>query len=292
MRNSAFHASLETVSAYVTAVRRIPPLERDEELELARRFKETGDTAASERLVAAHLRDVVNIALSYRRYGVPMADLIAEGNFGLAYALGKFDPSRGFRFMTYAGYWVRTCMLDYITRSWSLVGGGAGALRSRSFFRLRRERNRLVNALGEGELTDELLAERIGVERPRLDSMLRRLDARDVSLDAEAVPGSSLALADTLIAPENQEQLLGERELGARIGRAVKRALERLDMRERFIAEHRLLADSEEELSLAEIGHRFGISRERARQIEERVKRKLRLSIGPVAGLSLAEAGA
>lgn len=267
--------SSETVWTYIATIRRAPKLDREQELELARRFK-AGDTRAGERVAAANLRHVVTIALGYRRYGLPLADLIAEGNFGLAYALGRFDPERGFRFMTYAAYWIRTHIVDHVIRSWSLVGGGSGPLRSKLFFKLRRERGKIANLLGEGDETDAVLAERLGIERSRLDSMLRRLDARDVSFDAEPVPGSTRKLADTLIAPEDQEQLLGDREFGARLGTAVHLALDALDERERYIVERRLMADDEDELSLAQIGRSLGVSRERARQLEERAKKKLK----------------
>jgi RNA polymerase sigma-32 factor len=211
---------------------------------------------------------------------LPLADLIAEGNFGLAYALRRFDPERGCRFMTYAAYWIRTHIIDHVIRSWSMVGGGAGPLRSKLFFKLRRERGRIANLLGEGEETDAALAERLGIERGRLDAMLRRFDARDVSFDADEESGGARRLADALVAPENQEQLLGERQSQARFGSALRRAFAELDARERYIVERRLMADDEDELSLAQIGRSLGVSRERARQLEERAKKKLRQSIG------------
>lgn len=272
-------ASSDTIWTYISRIKRAPKLDREEELELARRFK-AGDAAAGERLAAANLRHVVSIALGYRRYGLPLADLVAEGNFGLAYALGRFDPERGVRFMTYASYWIRTHIVDHVIRSWSLVGGGSGPLRSKLFFKLRRERGKIANLLGEGEETDAALAERLGIERARLDAMLRRFDARDVSFDAEPAPGSTRKLADTLVAADDQEQALGDLELSARLGVAVHTALEELDARERYIVERRLMADAEDELSLAEIGKSLGVSRERARQLEERAKKKLKKSIG------------
>jgi RNA polymerase sigma-32 factor len=277
--------SSEPVWTYIEAVKRKPKLDRDEELALARRLKQTGDAAAGELLAAANLRHVVTIALSYRRYGVPLGELIAEGNFGLAYALGRFDPERGVRFMTYAAYWVRTYVVEHVIRSWSLVGAGSGPLRSKLFFKLRRERGRLQNLLGAGEATDAALAERLGMDRERLGAMLRRFDARDVSFDAEPDANGSRKAADVLVAEDNQEELLGQWELSERLGATVRRALGTLDARERYIVERRLMADEEEELSLAEIGKSLGVSRERARQLEERTKKKLRLAIGADAEL-------
>jgi RNA polymerase sigma-32 factor len=280
----------ETIWTYISTIRREPKLDREAEVALARRFKHEGDAGAGERLAAANLRHVVSIALGYRRYGLPLADLIAEGNFGLAYALGRFDPERGVRFMTYAAYWVRTYIIDHVIRSWSMVGGGSGALRSKLFFKLRRERSRIQSQLGDSEETDAVLAERLGIEPSRLAGMLRRFDARDVSFDAELGEGSSRTLSDLLAAPENQEELLGEREFSTRLDSTVKRAITELDARERYIVERRLMADADEELSLAQIGRSLGVSRERARQLEERAKKKLRQTIA--ADSELGRAGA
>jgi len=216
------------VSRYITMVQHLPRLTREEELEIATRWRTERDEKAKDALVRAHLRYVVAIALKYRRYGLPLAELIAEGNFGVVHALSKFEPERGNRFVTYAAYWIRAYMLNYIIRSWSLVSAGSGALRSKMFFKLRRERVRITNLVGEGDKADEMLAERFNMPKAQ----------------------------------------------------AVRVALEALDVRERFIVEKRLMADSEDELSLAEIGRRLGVSRERARQLEARAKRKLKNQIG------------
>src|SRR5690606_41440886 len=142
-----------------------------------------GDHRSVVKLIAADLRSVVAIAVKYRRYGLPIGELISEGNFGLVHALSKFEPERGNRFVTYAAYWIRAYILNYIIRSWSLVGVGSGALRSKMFFKLRRERVKITNLLGEGEAADEALAERLSIPKDKLGGMLRRLEARDVSLD-------------------------------------------------------------------------------------------------------------
>jgi RNA polymerase sigma-32 factor len=240
-------------------------------------------------LIEAHLRYVVAIALGHRRYGLPMGDLIAEGSLGMVHALERFDASRGTRFVTYAAYWIRAYVLGHILRSWSLVGVGSGALRSKTFFKLRRERARIANLVGENDRADELLAQAMGLSVARVVSLRNRLEARDVSIDSNVTPDSGLTLADTLIAGgSNQEEAVGDGEFGARLHSAVGQAVSALDERERYIVQMRLMADSEEELSLAEIGRRLGVSRERARQLEARAIDKLKTRIS---GLGLTPDG-
>jgi len=264
---------------YLANVHAREPLTREHEQELVR-LHHGGDVAAKDTLIAAHLRYVVAIAVRYRRYGVPLEELVSEGNFGLVHALGKFDENRGTRFVTYAAYWIRAYILNHVIRSWSMVGSGSGALRSKMFFKLRRERVRIANQVGDGPEADALLAEALGMPEATVKAMLRRLEARDVSLDAKPFDGSSTTLGDLLVASDNdQEAILSTTEFDGRVRDAVKSAIAVLDERERYIAEKRLMADSEDELSLAEIGRRLGVSRERARQLEARAKKKLRARI-------------
>jgi RNA polymerase sigma-32 factor len=271
------HDTDPSISRYIAMVQEFPQLTREQELELARAWAERGDADAADKLVRAHLRYVVAIALKYRRYGVPLSELIAEGNFGVVHALKKFQPERGNRFVTYAAYWIRAYILNYIIRSWSLVGAGSGALRSKMFFRLRREKVRVLNLVGDGDAADELLASRLGLTRDQVQSMLRRLEARDVSLDAKVFDDSATAVLDTLAAPgQDQEQSLATSSVRDRLRDAVREAVDELDQRERYIVENRLMADPEDELSLAELGRRLGVSRERARQLEARAKKKLK----------------
>jgi RNA polymerase sigma-32 factor len=259
---------------------KLPQLDRDAELALARRFAQHGDKHARDALVRAHLRHVVAIALKYRRYGTPLSELIAEGNFGLVHALNRFEPERGHRLTTYASYWIRAYVLNHVIHSWSLVGGGSGVLRSKTFFKLRRERMRITSLLGEGEQADALLAQKLGVPPEELKRMLGRLESRDVSLETPVFGDVKTRLVDTLpSSSDDQEQIVAALQSDARVRDAVRRAVADLDERGRYIAETRLLADAEDELSLSEIGRRLGVSRERARQIEVRVKRKLRLRI-------------
>ncbi len=272
-----------SLSRYITLVHRYPKLDREREQELAKRWAKTGDPAAADALIRAHLRYVVAIALKYRRYGVPLTELIAEGNFGLVHALKKFEAKRGNRFVTYAAYWIRAYVLGYVIKSWSLVGVGSGALRSKLFFKLRRERTRILNLVGDQERTNEILAEKFGASPAQIASMVRRLETRDVSLDGKVFDDSSTTLMDTLVSGElDQEASLSSDENRDEVKSAVKRAVQDLDVRERYIVEKRMMADAEDELSLAEIGRRLGVSRERARQLEERAKKKLRLRIAEI----------
>jgi len=273
-----------SVSRYITMVQHLPRLSREEELAVCRQWRDHEDEKAKDRLVRAHLRYVVAIALKYRRYGLPLAELIAEGNFGVVHALSKFEPERGNRFVTYAAYWIRAYMLNYIIRSWSLVSAGSGALRSKMFFKLRRERVRITNLVGDSEKVDELLAERFNLPQAQVSAMLRRLDGRDVSLDSKVFDDALTTLVDTLQSGDpSQEDTFAGQQVQDRLKGAVNQALETLDKRERFIVEKRLMADSEDELSLAEIGRRLGVSRERARQLEARAKRKLKAQVGEFA---------
>jgi RNA polymerase sigma-32 factor len=253
-------------------------LSREQELALVRSWREQNDERARDLLVRSMLRHVVSIARRHQRYGVPLSDLICEGNFGVVRALHKYDPDRGTLFMSYASYWVRACILQHVLRSWSIVGSGVP--RSKLFFKIRRERAKLTSLLGDHEQAESLLAERLKVSPARVRSLLQRVDQRDYSLDADVFQDGMTPLVNTLPAVGlDQEQLALASEFGGNAREAVHEALLVLDERERYIVENRLLADSELELSLAEIGRTLGVSRERARQLEERAKRKLRAKI-------------
>lgn len=262
------------LSEYISRVRRIPRLSREDEHDLAL-LARTGDTDAAHKLVEANLRFVVAVALQYRRYGIPISELVAEGSLGLMLAVRKFDPDRGTRFVTYAGYWIRAYVLDLVVKSASLVGGGSGALRSKLFFRLRRERARVTNQIQDPTKVVEALAERFSVDTERMSRMLRQIDARDVSLDVSTHADSALTMLDTLpdeSQSQEEELLASEQQVG--LNDRLGLALGTLDRRERYIVEQRIMG--EDEMSLAELGRRLGVSRERARQIEARAKRKLR----------------
>jgi RNA polymerase sigma-32 factor len=278
------HEMNSAVSRYIQRVREMPELTREDEADLARAYRDQGDQRAAARLALANLRHVVSIATSYRRYGLPLADLIAEGNFGVVHAIRKYDPERGNRFVTYAAYWIRAYVLNYVIQSWSLVGVGSGPLRSKMFFRLRRERARIAGLVGEGEAGEKMLAERFGAPAEKVVEMARRLETRDVSLDTKVYDDGQRSLVETLVAEQNdQEEQYQRAEEGALLRDTLVDAVKQLDPRERYIVETRMMADPEEELSLAEIGRRLGVSRERARQLEARAKRKLRERLEPLA---------
>jgi RNA polymerase sigma-32 factor len=262
------------LTAYMQRARAIPRLSREEEHELAIRANQ-GDTEAAHALVEANIRFVIAIALQYRRYGIPLWELIAEGSLGLMIAARKFDPERGTRFVTYAGYWIRAYVLDLVVKSTTMVGAGSGVLRSKLFFRLRRERAQIASLEQDPERQLELLAERFGVDTDKARAMLTQLDARDMSLDVSVHDGSNVTLLDMLRdADSDQEHDLMEAQEHAQLQAELGRALDALDQRERFIVERRIM--SSDELSLAELGRQLGVSRERARQLEARAKRKLR----------------
>jgi RNA polymerase sigma-32 factor len=274
------------ISRFIRAAREEDALSREDEVELARQWRDHGDAKAAERLIRANLKYVVAIAVSYRRYGLRLADLVSEGNLGLMMALRKFDPERGVRFVTYAAYWSRAYILNYVIKSWSMVGGGSGPLRSKMFFKLRRERAMVANVIGEGneEQAMTMLAERIGQSVERTKELTRRLEARDVSLDVQTHEEGRTTLLDGLQdgGPSQEERYFDEERREALKG-ALDRAVAGLDDRERFIVEQRLMAD--EETSLAEIGRQLGVSRERARQLEARAKAKLKKQLGDLADM-------
>ena len=266
-----------SLSQYIARVQAIQPLTREHEYELACRVRDHDDREAARQLIEANLRYVVAIALSYRRYGVRLADLVSEGNVGLMISLKKFDPSRGTRFVTYAAHWIRAYVLDHVIRAWSIVGVGAGPLRSKVFFRLRREKAKILAATSDLVEANERLAERFGTTPEKITLLAHRLEARDVSLDAKVFDDGAATVLDTIPGgdPSQEEQYLGH-EQNAAMRTWVREAIEKLDPRERFIVEVRMMADGPEELSLAEIGRRLGVSRERARQLEARAKQKIK----------------
>jgi RNA polymerase sigma-32 factor len=264
----------EVTTYYINKVRAIPVLSREDELVLAKKAVR-GNKAATDKLVEANLRYVVSVALKYRRYGIPVSELISEGSIGLMTAVKKFEPNRGNRFVTYAGYWIRAFVLDYVVRSTSMVGGGSGPFRSKIFFRLRRERAKLSQLNLDPTEIIEILAKQFSVTQPRMEELLMRLDGRDVSLNQPAFADAQVTLQDTMSSREpspEEHYLAAERK--AELETQAAAALETLDKRERLIVEKRILGDSE--ASLAALGRKLGVSRERARQLEVRAKDKLR----------------
>jgi RNA polymerase sigma-32 factor len=258
---------------FLAIARRTPRLSRREETELARRWRATRDRRAADVLVRAHLRDVAFIAHKHRNYGVPVSELISEGNLGLLRALDKFDPERGIRFATYAAYWIRAYVIAFVLRSWSMVRNRSGVVRSKMFFRVRRERARARMLYGDDERVVDVVAERLGTTRRAVESMIQRLDARDVSLD-DAKGG--VPLIEVLHSEQTDaERAVADGQVRERVRGFLRGALEQLDTRERYIIESRFLSDTDGAMSLAKIGRELGVSRERARQLERRARDKL-----------------
>jgi RNA polymerase sigma-32 factor len=270
---------------YLKRVRAVPALDREEELALARAFLERGDAAAGDRVIASNLRHVVPIALRYRRLGVPVDDLIAQGSVGLVAALRRFDAGRGVRFGTYASYWIRAEMLGLALQQRSMVGGGRGALKGTYVFRMRREHGQLLAQLGDDPEVLRILGDRFHKSPEEIADILQRIDRFDASLDASSDGGSKCPLVERLRddATAPPEEVIARSSRSSELAHAVAQATSELNVRERYIVEHRLLADDEAMLSLGEIGRRFGVSRERARQLEQAVRTKLRARLRPVA---------
>ncbi|HLH96017.1 MAG TPA: RNA polymerase sigma factor RpoH [Xanthobacteraceae bacterium] len=272
------------LSGYLDKIRQFPMLEPEEEYMLAKRWRERGDSSAAHRLVTSHLRLVAKIAAGYRGYGLPIGEVLSEGNVGLMQAIRRFDPERGFRLATYAMWWIKAAIQDYILRSWSLVKMGTTANQKKLFFNLRKAKSK-ISALEEGDLRPDqarLIADRLGVSEQELVEMNRRL-AGDSSLntpvgsDADASEWQDW-LADN--APSQERVLIESEELDHR-RQALSEALTVLGERERRIFEARRLAD--EPLTLEDLAAEYGVSRERVRQIEvrafERVERAVRRRI-------------
>ncbi len=264
---------------YLARIRAIPLLQPGEEIDLARRYKEQGDRGALDRMVGSHLRLVVKAAVGYRGYGLPLAELISEGGIGLVQAAERFDPDRGFRFATYAIWWIKAAMQDYIVRSRSLVKMGTTTGERKLFFSLRKTKARL-SMLADGDMSPQdvaLIAGHLGVSEREVVEMNRRLGG-DVSLNStvdDSAPGVwQDQLADEL---PSQEDVLADREQLADGRAALAEALTLLSERERRVLVSRRLSDKPKRL--AEIAGEIGVSRERVRQIEAAAFAKVRKAI-------------
>jgi RNA polymerase sigma-32 factor len=280
MANSVPVVSEGNLSRYLQEIRKFPMLAPEEEFMLAKRWKEHQDPEAAHKLVTSHLRLVAKIAMGYRGYGLPLSELISEGNVGMMHAVKRFDPDRGFRLATYAMWWIRASIQEYILHSWSLVKMGTTAAQKKLFFNLRKLKGQL-QALDEGDLSPEhvqKIAKDLGVPESDVISMNRRLAAPDHSLNAPLRAESEGEWQDWLVdEQESQEQKLGDRqELGIRRDLLVK-AMSLLNERERDILGERRL--KENPTTLEDLSQKYGISRERVRQIEVRAFEKLQKAI-------------
>jgi RNA polymerase sigma-32 factor len=277
----------------IAEARRFPMLDPEEEYMLAKRWREHGDTDAAHRLVTSHLRLVVKIAMSYRGYGLQIADVISEGNFGLMQAVNRFDPDRGFRLTTYAIWWIRASIHEFILRSWSLVRMGTTANQKKLFFHLRKTK-RQISVLDDGDMRPdqvEAIAKRLGVAEQEVIEMNRRLGG-DASLNAPTREDSGAGeWQDWLLdeTPSAERALMESEEFEAR-RKALGEAVSVLNPRERRIFAARRLA--EEPLTLDQLADELGVSRERVRQIETRAYEKVRQRVIQVVGVGQASTAA
>jgi RNA polymerase sigma-32 factor len=268
------------LTRYLEEIRRFPMLEPQDEYMLAKRWREHGDRDAAHKLVTSHLRLVAKIAMGYRGYGLPISEVISEGNVGLMQAVKRFEPEKGFRLATYAMWWIKAAIQEYILRSWSLVKMGTTANQKKLFFNLRKAKSK-ISALEEGDLRPDqvkLIAKRLGVTEQDVVDMNRRLGG-DVSLNAPIrEDGDSGEWQDWLVDDaSDQESRLAESEEADNRRQALGEALSVLNERERRIFEARRLAD--DPVTLEDLAAEFGVSRERVRQIEVRAFEKVQRAV-------------
>jgi RNA polymerase sigma-32 factor len=277
------------LTRYLTEIRRFPMLEPQQEYMLAKRWREHEDPQAAQELITSHLRLVAKIAMGYRGYGLPIGEIISEGNVGLMQAVKRFEPDRGFRLATYAMWWIRASIQEYILRSWSLVKIGTTASQKKLFFNLRKAKSR-ISAYEEGDLRPEnveKIASRLGVSKQDVVDMNRRMSG-DSSLNTPLRDQGEGEWQDWLVDDHvDQEHVLLEQEETSNRHKALQGALAVLNPRERRIFEARRLCD--EPVTLEQLSEEFGVSRERVRQIEVRAFEKVQAAVrGGLARLEVA----
>jgi len=280
VRNLPSLVSDSNLARYLAEIRQFPMLEQSEEFMLAKRWQQHQDTEAAHKMVTSHLRLVAKIAMGYRGYGLPMSEVISEGNVGLMQAVKRFDPDKGFRLATYAMWWIRAAIQEYILHSWSLVKIGTTAAQKKLFFNLRRVKGQL-KALEEGDLRPETVKEiatRLDVPESDVVDMNRRLAAPDHSLNAPVRMDGEGEWQEWLVdETDSQETMLAESQEFGKRQKLLDRALKLLNPRERRILSERRLKD--EPTTLEDLSKEFGISRERVRQIEVRAFDKVQRAI-------------
>lgn len=268
-----------SLEAYMRQIKAFPVLTREEEEETAFRMRDNNDSAAKNKLVTSNLRFVVQVANEFRRNDRSLLDLIQEGNLGLLHAVGKFDPARGYRLITYAVWWIRAYIQSHVMRNFSLVKIGTTQAQRKIFFRMSAAQNRLIQEHGEGTLTSEerhaVLADYLGVNTRDVSMMEMRQAARDFSLDATFDGDSQQSPMERLegTTGEGIDDMVMEKQLRGRLQPILEKALQTLSPRERHIVLERMVND--EPVTLRELGETFGISRERTRQLEARAREKL-----------------
>src|SRR5919109_1274980 len=268
------------LTRYLQEIRKFPMLEPEQEYMLAKRWKEHEDPEAAHKLVTSHLRLVAKIAMGYRGYGLPLSELISEGNVGMMQAVKRFDPDRGFRLATYAMWWIRAAIQEYILHSWSLVKMGTTAAQKKLFFNLRKLKGQL-QAIEEGDLSPEnvkKIATELDVPEVDVVNMNRRLSAPDHSLNAPLKIDGDGEWQDWLVDDtDSQEIVLAEQQELSKRRKLLSQAMKSLNTRERHILTERRLKD--EPTTLEDLSKEYGISRERVRQIEVRAFEKLQRAI-------------
>ena len=264
---------------YLQEIRHFPMLQPEEEFMLAKRWKEHGDTTAAHKMITSHLRLVAKIAMGYRGYGLPIGEVISEGNVGLMQAVKKFEPDKGFRLATYAMWWIKASIQEFVLRSWSLVKMGTTANQKKLFFNLRKVKSQ-IEALEEGDLRPDqvkIIARKLGVTEEDVVSMNRRLGG-DTSLNAHVREDGEGEWQDWLVDDsDNQEDVLVENEENSMRRSLLTESLDKLTGRERRVFEARRLKD--DPATLEELSQEFGVSRERIRQIEVRAFEKVQKAV-------------
>ena len=269
-------AHTTSLQRYMTEISNYPVLSREEEYEFAMKYKNDGDLDAARKLVTSNLKFVVKVANEYKNYGLNTMDIIQEGNVGLMHAVKGFDPTKGYRVISYAVWWIRAYIQNYIIKSWSLVKVGTTQAQRKLFYKLRSTKNQME--IGEGNLSSEdykELANKLNVTYEAVIEMDQRMGGKDLSLDAEIKSDTNLSHMDFLADDEeNQEELITKVEEEKRVKSGMVDALKTLKDRERYIVENRILADKP--LTLEELGTKYNISRERVRQIENAALKKMK----------------
>ena len=271
------------LAIYLQEIKKFPILTAEEEYMLAKRYKEHGDTEAAHKLVTSHLRLVAKIAMGYRGYGLPVTDLISEGNVGIMQAVKKFDPERGFRLATYAMWWIRAQIQEYVLHSWSLVKIGTTAAQKKLFFNLKKLKNQL-SSIDSGDLSPENareIATRLNVKEGEVLDMNNRLFSGDQSLNVQVGDEGDTEWQDMLIdSNETHDNLIANKDELKYRKKIFEQAIEILNEREKEIITLRKLQDKP--VKLEELSKKFNISRERVRQIEEKAFEKLQKQVSAI----------
>jgi RNA polymerase sigma-32 factor len=287
MKRESLPSTSSSLELYLSEINQFPLLTVEEEQQLARVYRDKGDTRAAHRLVTANLRFVVKVAYEYRSYGFKMSDLIQEGNIGLMKAVQKFDPDKGIRLISYAVWWIRAYIQNYILKSWSLVKLGTTQAQRKLFFSLARTKRELDKLSTEHGADSDghdagKIAKKLRVKPAEVQEMEQRMEGRDLSLDAPMGDDGGYTHVDFVVGNGRaQDSELSGAQEQQMVSSRIHEALARLDQRERYIIEMRVMSDKP--MTLKELGEHFGFSRERARQLEIRAKEKLKSELHALA---------